>query len=189
MTVIDNAVYLSSTLQGVKLDAQSGVVLWRHSGPGSGGGSSVAALFNGRIYMDHRNPGKSVVLNADSGALVSTFDSVLAPAFDASHAYQTSFEWVRAVRHDSNQVDWTYPLPTAAASPPLAAPGVLLLHLVTGEVQALDAASGRLWWRSPNPAPVGSTGGTTLTTGMALGRGILVVPVTNRLVVYRWPGG
>ena len=84
MTVTDDAAYLSSRLQGVKLDAQSGVVLWRHSGPGSGGGSSVAALFEGRLYMDEPTQDESIVLDAGSGAIVSRFDSALAPAFETA---------------------------------------------------------------------------------------------------------
>lgn len=188
MTLTDDAAYLGSRLQGMMLDAQSGVVLWRHSGPGSGGGGSYAALRDGKVYLDEPGGEESVVLDASEGALLPTrFTSFLAPAVSPEFVYTSQPTGVSALRTGNGNVEWSISTAAALRSSPLVAGGAVLLPLVDGRIEWRDAATGRLWSRV-DAGPVGSSGGIELTPGVAVGNGLLVVPMTDRLVAFTWPG-
>ena len=188
VTLTDDAAYLGSRLQGLKLDALSGAVLWRHSGPGSGGGGSYAVLRDGRVYLDELLDNESVVLDAGGGALQTTrFSSWHAPAVTSEFIFTTEPMVVSALRTASGSVAWSVATAAVVRSPPLVAGGAVLVPLLDGQIEWRDAATGQLWSRTA-AGPAGSTGGIELTPGIAVGRGLLVVPMTDRLVVFNWPG-
>jgi outer membrane protein assembly factor BamB len=188
MTLSDDAAYIGSRLQGLKLDALSGTVLWRHSGPGSGGGGSFAVLRDGRVYLDEPLGNESVVLNADGGALQPTkFISTEPPAVTSELIFTTQPASVGALRTANGTVAWSSATAAAVRSPPLAAGGAVLVPLVDGRIEWRDAATGQLW-STTTAGTVGSSGGIELTPGIAVGVGLLVVPMTDRLVVFGWPG-
>jgi outer membrane protein assembly factor BamB len=186
-TVTDDAVYLGSYLQGIKLDARSGAVQWRHSGPGSGGGSSVYPVRDGRLYLDEPATADSVVLDAGGGAMLGSFASWLAPAVSTEFLFASQPSSVNAVRVGDLQLAWTATTATFLAAPPMVAGGALLAPLINGEVEWRDAATGLLWWRLAASGPVESTGGIQLQPGIGVAHGRLAVPVVNRLAVYAWP--
>jgi outer membrane protein assembly factor BamB len=188
MTLTDDAVHLGSRLQGMKLDAQSGVVLWRHSGPGSGGGGSYAVLRDGKVYLDEPDGDESVVLDAGGGTLLTTrFTSYLAPAVSPEFVYTTQPMGASALRAGNGNVEWSIATTAALRSSPLVAGGALLLPLVDGRIEWRDAATGQLWSRT-DAGPVGYSGGIELKPGVAVGSGLLLVPMIDRLVAYAWPG-
>lgn len=187
-TLTDSAAYLGSRLQGLKLDALSGMVLWRHSGPGSGGGVSVAALRDDRVYLDEPGNDEGVVLAAGGGALQAMrFTSWLAPAVTSEFVFATQVTGLSALRTGSGSVAWSVATPAALRSPPVVAGGAVLVPLVDGRIEWRDASTGHLWSRT-DAGPMGFSGGIALEPGIAVGRGLLVVPMTDRLLVFDWPG-
>lgn len=188
-TVTDAAVYLGSLQQGYKIDALSGVVQWRHSGLGSGGGASINALKDGRLYLDEPESATtdSVVLDAGGGAILGRFASFLAPAVNEEFLFTSQLSSVSALRVVDRQLVWTASAATFLAAPPIVAGGALLLPLTNGEVEWRDSATGLLWWRLTSPGSGLSTGGIQLRPGIAVGQERLVVPMSNLLAVYAWP--
>lgn len=188
MTLTDDAAYLGSRLQGLKLDALSGTVLWRHSGPGTGGGGAFAVLRDGRVYLDEPGDSESVVLDAGAGALqTARFSSLLPPAVAPGFIFTTQVAGVSALHSASGSIAWSVATAAPVRSSPLVAGGAVLVPLADGRVEWRDAATGQLWSRTV-AGPVVPTGGIELAPGIAVGGGRLVVPTTDRLAVFDWPG-
>jgi outer membrane protein assembly factor BamB len=185
--VSDDGVFVSYPCQVYKLHPFTGNTLWRYNGPCEGGGGKTAVYANGKLYV--RNPGiapVAPVFDAATGTIVGDFSSESIPAFSTQTGYALSAGTLRAVDLVSGNTAWSF----IGDGQLLLAPVVIDNHVIvgsgTGNVYALDAATGTEVWSGNAGAGIvapDELGGNAMT-GFGAGEGYLVVPAGN--VVTAW---
>jgi len=186
-----DGVFVSYPCQVYKFDPLSGSVLWHYAGGCSGGGGKTAAYANGRLYVrDPTNP-PAKVFDATNGSLVGNFSATPIPALSTQTGYFLNAGTLRAIDLASQQVWWSFAGDGQLVSAPIVINQFVIVGSSSGNVYALDAATGAQVW-------VGSAGGAISApdeqnvvqplTGFGAGEGLLVVPAGNVLTGWRLSG-
>ncbi|HET9341467.1 MAG TPA: PQQ-binding-like beta-propeller repeat protein [Candidatus Eremiobacteraceae bacterium] len=160
----------------------TGTLIWHYSGGCEGGGGATAVLYRGLLYTESwASSPPGLALNATNGSPVSTFNSLVTPAFAKGIGYfiQNSNQLV-ALSTRTGNIKWVQTLSGDAFSvPPLVITNTLSGDLLVcgtqaGNVDVFDAQSGKsLQTLSLGAAP---------QSGMAFSEGLLVVPAGNNVI-------
>ena len=164
--------------------------LWHYSGPCEGGGGRTTVYANGNIFT--RDFFGNLILDALTGTVQSTFGGTYtpAPAVDATSVYSLNPPTLYAQSLSGGQTRWTFNGDGNLTSAPIvirtASGEFVIVGSSSGMLYALDAATGAQVW-SANvgggiPAPDEHNAGNL--TGLAAGRGLLVVPNGNNVSAY-----
>lgn len=127
--------------------------------------------------------------DARTGALVVSFTADAAPAFDAGQGYFLDRGGIEAREPRTQEVRWRFTGDGQLSSAPIVVNGYVYAASASGQVWALDAATGAVAWSANAGAPVlppgeGGFGIRPLFVALAAGQGIVAVPASNRLVAY-----
>jgi outer membrane protein assembly factor BamB len=193
--VDSNGVYVTYACgQDYDFSPLSGALIWHHSSSCEGGGGTTPVLANGTIFGRDSSDG-DLILSAGAGTQVGSFSSTTAPAVGGGSAYTLAGGTLTEVSDSgqgSNQ--WSYSgisgdgtLDTA----PLFADGLLIEGSTTGELYALNPATGGLDWSgtvgvaiaAPDEQNVGSP-----LTGLGAGENTIIVPAGSALAAYTGAG-
>jgi outer membrane protein assembly factor BamB len=166
----------------------SGALQWHVNTSCEGGGGKTPVLANGRLYVrDFSYPG---VFDAATGALLGTFAaSGPAPAVTASTVYDLQAGRLSASgTAPGSATSWTFSGDGTLSSAPLVAGGDVFVAGTSGNIYALDGASGAVLWSANAGAAVAAPDEQNLSqplTGLAASGGLLVVPAGTTLVAFR----
>lgn len=145
----------------------------------AGAGSGTTVVANGLVYAGVGTGGGAVV-DASSGAVVGSFTSTGPPAFNATTGYFLQSGTLNALS-STNAVLWSFTGDGALTTSPIVVNQAVIIGSSTGNVYALNAATGQQLWTI-------NAGGTLLPTndndGLAAGDGLLIVPAGNQVVAY-----
>jgi outer membrane protein assembly factor BamB/sugar lactone lactonase YvrE len=165
---------------------RTGAQIWLHSGScSSGGGGKTAVLSGGKLYT--RDSGGDLVLDAQSGNQLATYNAIPAPAVWGSTIYTLSGLTLPTLTAQGAH-SWTFTGDGTLDTAPVVINGVVYVAGSGGNLYALDAATG---------LQIGSTmvvgagvvapdeqGVFQPLTGLGAGLGWLDVPAGNLLVAY-----
>jgi outer membrane protein assembly factor BamB len=159
-----------------------GQLVWHYAGTGEGGGGSTPVLHGGDVYARGYFDAP-LILGKSSGAVLGTFASVSAPAFDSTNMYTLQGGNLVAVSPSGSPNRWTFRNGSLDTAPVLNN-GVVYIGSSTGRVYGVSARSGtRLWTGTAGTAIAGPVE-DGIQTGLAIGGGLLVVPAGNVLTAF-----
>jgi outer membrane protein assembly factor BamB len=177
-------------------DRTSGQPRWQNDGPCTGGGGTMPAYHDGKVYARDFTAGNEVI-DAETGATEGTFEATLIPAFAdgiglflvGDVAFDGDTPELRAVK--DGQTLWTFTGQGELRTAPIVAGSTVFVGGSTGIVYGLDLHTGQLIWSS-DVGPYGwiwppNEQGFGPLTGLGAGEGVLVVPAFDRLVVFSRP--
>jgi outer membrane protein assembly factor BamB len=168
-------------------DRTTGRALWATHDHTAGGASYVAAA-DGTVYsFVHPWNDPIDVLDGASGTWRSTLTGTGPVAVDGTVVYLVDGGGLHAQRASDGQALWTALGGERLVAPPLAVGQVVYVASASGQLFALDRASGRELWRGPDP----QKGATfeEIPPGLAAGPGLVVVPTTHGLDAWRGAPG
>jgi outer membrane protein assembly factor BamB len=189
-TVSSDGVFVSYPCQVYKFDPFTGSSLWHYSGGCSGGGGRTSPYANGLLYMrDWSNP-LGLVFDGGAGTQVGTFAATPIPAFSTQTGFFLSAGTLQGIDLISNNVLWSFVGDGMLISAPVVIGQVVIVGSSSGNVYALDAATGTQIWSGSAGAAISGPNedGWQTVTGFGAGEGYLVVPAGNVLTVWHISG-
>jgi outer membrane protein assembly factor BamB len=173
------------------LAAADGRQAWTRSGTTCDSGTPFLApgLFGGRLYTQDfalSDPSPRAIVDAGTGAQVSTYASRVPPAFAGSLAYFVVGGVLEAHNLSDLSLAWTFAGDTTLVTAPVVANGVVYVGSSSGNLYGVDTALGTQLWAAgvgtalSAPDPVFAPE----LTGLAVGEGWLLVPAGTRLTAY-----
>jgi len=118
----------------------SGEPRWFNGGPCSGGGGKTPVYHDGRVYA--RDFFGNEILDADTGALVGTFEAGPAPAFADRTGVFLSGSTLRAMI--GRRTVWSFTGDGGLVTAPIVVQGTVFVGSSTGTLYGLDARRGRV---------------------------------------------
>jgi outer membrane protein assembly factor BamB len=190
-----SGVYVSYACQYYDFGPANGAVIWHYGGGCEGAGGSTPVLFGGNMYV--RDTTSNVVLDAQTGALVRSFDAALIPAFSGSQGFflNGSILDLNIPEHTTLQAmdlttwtpSWSFQGDGQLTSAPLVVGGNVYVGSTSGMLYAIDTGTGAKVWStnvgSGIAAPV-EFDRTQPLTGLAAAAGALIVPAGDTVVAY-----
>ncbi|WP_218177738.1 PQQ-binding-like beta-propeller repeat protein [Amycolatopsis australiensis] len=189
--VTANGVYVSYACeQTYAFDPKSGTPIWRHQTGCSGGGGRTPVVADGGLWIRDDAGAPAAVLNLADGAVRGTYDatgSAPAPAFDGRQGYFVDNGVLKERHSRTFENRWTFAGDNQLSSAPIVVNGYVYVGSRTGQLWALNGATGEPVWSTNVGAPIEPPDEHNVSqplTGLAAGGGLVVVPATNTLVAY-----
>ncbi len=193
--VSSDGIFVSYPCQVYKFDPITGTSLWHFNGPCTGGGGSTPVYASGLLYV--RDPAMSImvnpvspgppgyIFNATNGTQVGSFNAGPIPAIGPTTGFFENSGTLRAVDLSSKNVLWSFAGDGKLVSAPIVINQDVFVGSGSGNVYALDAATGSQLWNGNAGASIAATEGFT---GIGAGEGYLVVPAGNVLTAWKLSG-
>jgi outer membrane protein assembly factor BamB len=189
--VSSDGIFVTYPCQAYKFDPLTGAAKWHYNGGCSGGGGRTAAFANDRLYMrDWTNP-VSLIFNAATGVQTDTFTASAIPAFSAQSGFFLDAGMLRAVDLNTQNALWNFTGDGSLVSAPIVIDDVVIIGSSSGNVYALNAATGAQTWSGSAGAAITPPDELNLTppiTGFGAGEGYLVVPAGSVLTGWHLSG-
>ncbi|MBS0388765.1 MAG: PQQ-binding-like beta-propeller repeat protein [Proteobacteria bacterium] len=186
--VTADGVYVTYPCQTYALRPLTGESIWQNSTGCDGGGGATPVVANGLEYSPNGfGSYNGSVFDAETGATEGTYVSDNPGAFTATSGYFLQGGTLRGVTLSNNTVQWSFAGDGGLISSPIVVSGYVFIGSSTGNLYALDAATGQQAWQQTfaNPLPSGATWGAGMPlSGLAAGDGLLVVPTGTTVTAY-----
>jgi len=185
--VTNSGVYVSyACAQTYDFEPQTGALLWHHSTGCEGGGGKTAALYNGKLYVRDAAVG-NVVLDANNGAVVSTFSATTAPAFSGTTGFFLNGSALQAVNLNTGANIWSFSGDGTLSTAPIVVGANVFIGATSGNLYALDASTGAQTWSTQLSSGISSSdeqNASSPLTGLNEGAGYLMVPAGNTMTAF-----
>src|SRR5439155_19137729 len=137
-----------------------------------------------RLYTRQLSSG-NYTWNAGTGAPLASFSANPPPAFDGALGFFLTSRTLQAEDLSTSRILWTFrgDGQLSGTSGPVAANGIVYIGSRSGALYALNQVTGATVWSGNAGAPIGWAADIPFS-GLAIGEGLLVVPASNRLVVF-----
>lgn len=188
--VSSDGVFVTYPCQAYKFDPLTGASLWHYSGGCSGGGGRTPAYANGLLYMRDWSSSVGLIFNAATGAQTGNFSessSTSIPAFSTQTEFFQNAGTLQGIDLTTRNVLWSFTGDGHLVSAPIVIDQAVIVGSSSGNVYAVDAATGsQLWSGAAGAAITGSDlGGLSQpSTGFGAGEGYLVVPAGKVLSAW-----
>src|SRR5258708_4933940 len=193
-TVSSDGVFVSYPCQVYKFDL-SGSPLWHYSGGCSGGGGRTSVYANGLLYVRDWTTPVGHVFNAATGAQAGSFNAAFGapiPAFSTQTGFFQSGGTLQGVDLSSHRVLWSFAGDGHIVSAPIVIDDVVIVGSSSGNVYAVDAASGsQITWSANAGAAIARPDEQNVSqalTGFGASEGNLIVPAGNKLTAWHISG-
>jgi outer membrane protein assembly factor BamB len=187
--ILDGSVFVSyDCTQVYSFDPVTGNQNWHYSGLCSGSSGFTAVARDGRLYVrDNIPPPSGYIFDTPTGSVLGRFDAQTIPAIGTALGFFLQAGTLRGIDLVTNQSLWSYGGDGGLASSPIVVDDTVLIGSTSGVLYALDARSGAVSWQEQVGASIlASNEGQSLTsTGLAAGEGVVAVPASHLLTVYR----
>jgi outer membrane protein assembly factor BamB len=190
--VTASGVYVSyACLMTYAFEPKAGTPIWRHSTDCQGGGGRTPVVSNDGLWIRDADDKTPTVLNLANGKPRATFGPAYnspAPAFKGKVGFFVSDGTLQARDAVTPSVaKWTFSGDQQLTSAPIVVNGYVYVGSSSGQVWAVDPATGQAVWSADAGAPINAPDEQNVSqplTGLAAGAGYLVVPASNLLVSF-----
>lgn len=194
-TVTVDGVYVSGVGFTADLDPATGDIIWQNEPAYSNGHDTISPEVDGILYSPNTaevGSDNGTEFDADTGAVLGGFNTYYVPAIGARTGYFLNGNLLgggtlSAVDLATGTVLWTFTGDGQLMSSPILVDQYVFVESSSGNLYALDAASGSAVWQqnvgATIPAGVG-WGQDIPTTGLSAGDGLLVAPAGTRVTAY-----
>ncbi len=167
--------------------AITGATAWHDNNGCDGGGGDTPVVADGHVFIRDRTSA-GLIVNSSTGATQGPLSATQAPAVADGTAFELSGATLEAVTHDGLGVTlWSFAGDGGLVTAPLVTDGVVWVGSSSGNLYALDPATGHQLWSTNvgTPLAAGSTGYVGAPfTGLGAGNGALIVPAGDSLIAY-----
>jgi outer membrane protein assembly factor BamB len=183
--IADDGLLASAGCLVGKFDLRTGANLWANQNGCSSGTSSPIA------YANHTGVaaglGARLMFNASTGAHTSDIYSVVLPALGSTTAYTVNLGSLSAIDMATQIGQWSFTGDGRLNSAPLLINNTVVVASESGNVYALDAATGAQIWVVNAGQPIRAPYFFDFypTSGLAAGLGYLLVPAGNSVTAWR----
>ena len=184
--VSDTGVYVSyACLQTYDFDPSTGAQIWHHDPGCEGGGGRTPVLADSRVWARDGGSG-SLAFSAATGDVTDSFSAYPAPAFDGHTGFFVNGTVLQARDTLTDGPLWSFSGDGQLSTAPLVVNGYVYMGSTSGQLWALDEATGAPVWSDNVGAPILSPDEYTGNNlpGFGVGQGLVVVPASTTLVVY-----
>jgi outer membrane protein assembly factor BamB len=162
----------------------TGESIWNNNTGCEGGGGATPVVANQLVYSPNGISGyNGTAYNAETGALSGTYTADSPSAFTANTGYFLQGGTLRGISVASNTVEWSFAGDGQLSGAPIAVNQYVFIGSGSGNLYALDGATGQVAWQVALPAPVVWQLALPLS-GLAAGDGLLVVPAGTKVTAY-----
>jgi outer membrane protein assembly factor BamB/N-acetylneuraminic acid mutarotase len=167
-------------------NAVTGQQVWSYLTCGSGSGGTNPVVHAGQIYVRNYlcTPGIiGLVLNANTGSLIRTFNSDTPPAFFGNLALFLQNGTLVAV--ENGQQVWSFAGDGGLQSAPVVVNHTIYIGSSSGVLYGLNGSGQQIWSTQVGaPIPYPDEHNPVIATGLGAGDGLLIVPTASTLVAY-----
>jgi outer membrane protein assembly factor BamB len=167
-------------------NAVTGQQVWSYLTCGEGGGGTTPVVHAGQIYVRDYGctPGiDGLVLNANTGGFIRTFNSDTPPAFFGNLALFLQSGTLVAI--ENGQMLWSFAGDGGLQSAPVVVNHTIYIGSSSGMLYGLKASGQQVWSTQVGaPIPYPDEFNAVITTGLGAGGGLLIVPTASTLVAY-----
>ncbi|HUA88173.1 MAG TPA: PQQ-binding-like beta-propeller repeat protein, partial [Steroidobacteraceae bacterium] len=150
-----------------------------------GGGGATPVVANQILYSPNNSSGyDGLTYNAETGASISTYTADSPPAFTSTTGYFLQSGTLRGITVSNNTVLWSFAGDGTLVGSPIAVNQYVVIGSSSGNLYALNGATGQSVWQVTLPAPVVASVYAAPFAGLAAGDGMLVVPSGTKLTAY-----
>jgi outer membrane protein assembly factor BamB len=180
-------VFVTYPCQYYAFGAITGATAWHDNDGCDGGGGATPVVADGHVFIrDWTSAG--LIVNSSTGAIQGPLSATQAPAVAGGMAYELSGATLEAVTDDGLGItSWSFAGDGDLTTAPLVTDGVVWVGSSSGNLYALDPATGHQLWSTNvgTPLAAGSTGYVGAPfTGLGAGNGALIVPAGDSLIAY-----
>jgi outer membrane protein assembly factor BamB len=167
----------------------TGVVRWT-TAHGDNGTGVPPSIHDGAVYVTDKDFYNRIVTLAHGAQLDQSYSSSTTPAFDGGLKLVLADNLLEAENSRTGTIRWRFSGDGGLLTTPLIVGHRAFVGSSSGLLYALNDHTGRVTWKTKEPAPFlpnntrYSTGTSTLT-GLNAGDGYLAVPAGETLTVYR----
>ena len=180
--VTNTGVYVSYPCSTYDFQPLTGTQIFFTNTGCEGGGGATPVVANGLVYSPAGNSnGGGEIVDASSGTLMGSYSSTGEPAFSATAGYFLQSGTLNALTSSNNTLLWSFTGDGALTTSPIVVNQSVIIGSSSGNVYALNAATGQQLWTVNAGGPLQS--GNT-NSGLAAGDGLLIVPAGNQVVAY-----
>lgn len=182
-----DGVYTAAPCIPTDFQPVTGTTIWTTNTGCEGGGGNTPVIAAGRVYAPIGGVNYAgTVYDAESGLVLGSFGYSAPPAVTSAHVYTLYNSILESVTLSNNQVNWSFTGDGSLNTAPIVVNNYVFVGSSSGNLYGLDATTGnKLWTQSMGAAipgaPVGPGG---VSTGLAAGDGLLVVPAGNTITAF-----
>lgn len=187
--VSGEGVYVGYPCNAYKFDLWSGESLWHYDDGCTGGGGKTTVFANGELFARMVTSSlKDRIFNADTGTIVGSFESDVAPAFTERTGFFLHDGTLQAIDQASRNSLWSFVGDNGLFTAPIVINDTVVIGSYTGMVFALDANNGNEVWSASAGGQIEGPDEQSASeplVGLGAGDGYLVVPASSRLTAWR----
>jgi outer membrane protein assembly factor BamB len=187
-TVTADGVYVSYPCQTYDFRPLTGELVWNNSTGCEGGGGATGLAANGVVYSPNSTSGVSgMTFNAETGTFLSGYAASALPAVGSQMGYFPQGGTLNGITVPGGVIQWSFAGDGTLMLAPVLVNNYVFVAALSGNLYALDAATGSQLWNYKLGAPmtIGSNANSTIpATGLSAGGGLLVVAVGNKLTAF-----
>jgi|HubBroStandDraft_5_1064220.scaffolds.fasta_scaffold02248_6 outer membrane protein assembly factor BamB len=181
--VTAQGVYIAAPCSTDGFAPLTGASLFADSTGCEGGGGSTAVVANNVLYSLMGDPATGIYVNATTGVQLGTFTADVVPAITSTTGFFLKSGTVTAKSLSDFSTLWSFNGDGGLVTSPIVVNQAVIVGSSSGQVYALDAATGAQLWATNAGAAIYSGNGNVIS-GLAAGDGLLVVPAGNTLTAF-----
>lgn len=162
----------------------TGESIWNSNTGCEGGGGATPVVADQYVYSPNGTSGyDGTTYNALSGAQLGTYSADSPGALAGTTGYFLQGGTLRRIDVPGINAEWSFTGDGQLSGAPIAVNQYVFIGSASGNLYALDGATGQQAWQVTLPAPVASQFVLPLS-GLAAGDGLLVVPAGTKVTTY-----
>jgi outer membrane protein assembly factor BamB len=181
--VTSQGVYIAAPCSTDGFAPLTGASLFADSNGCEGGGGTTAVVANNVLYSLMGDPANGIYVNATTGAQLGTFSADVVPAITSTTGFFLKSGTLTANSLSDFSTLWSFTGDGGLVTSPIVVNQAVIVGSSSGQVYALDAATGAQLWATNAGAAIYSGNGNVIS-GLAAGDGLLVVPAGNTLSAF-----
>lgn len=185
--VTADGVYAAYPCWAFDLRPATGETIWQNTSGCDGGGGETSVVANGVFYAPTSSGESGDELDAETGASLGSYTADYPPAIGGGTGYFLYGGTLNAIDLGTNTIIWTFTGDGQLATSPVIVNQVVFIGSASGNLYALDSATGQVKWQVNLGAPI-PDGESALSSyflsGLSAGDGLLVVPAGTKVTAY-----
>jgi outer membrane protein assembly factor BamB len=181
--VTSQGVYIAAPCSTAGFAPVTGASLFADSSGCEGGGGSTAVVANNVLYSLMGDPANGIYVNATTGAQLGTFTADVVPAITPTMGFFLKSGTLTAKSLSNFSTLWSFNGDGGLVTSPIVVNQAVIVGSSSGQVYALDGATGAQLWATNTGAAIYSGNGNVIS-GLTAGDGLLVVPAGNTLSAF-----
>jgi outer membrane protein assembly factor BamB len=181
--VTSQGVYVAAVCSTDGYNPSTGASLFADNAGCSGGGGATAVVANNVFYSLDGNVANGIYVNATTGAQLGTFTADVVPAVSTTTGFFLQSGTLSAKSLSDYSTAWSFTGDGGLVTSPIIIDTAVIIGSSSGQVYALDGATGAQLWTANVGAAI-TNGNGFVISALAAGDGLLVVPAGNTLSAF-----